>query len=773
MSSPQPQLMVALVTIVALVAGIVIGGLYFGALSKPSTITVQGSSTYTSTATATGQARTNASVSGITEASLPGLSLSWNQVEKLASILGAGRETQTPVYVPAVTVATPTFTFIPAYASGIAPLKGAETSTSQIAEVQQQLSELVMQPAEVTLPSGARLYYSGTNVQVSGVDEPDIVKTNGIHIFIARGQLVEIYRAYPAKELALLNTINIKKIVEGLAGKEYLALVTNNKTQIIAPIKRSVYIPGLFTKGDKVIVVATETRWPGPLQPRTWILVLDGSGKVVHYAVMDGYFYDARLSNETLVLVMSLGNIVRPILFLGPSRAIAPAPVLVGAPTVQTVVASIDLETWNASTISLVGATPSSLYMTPSGDIYVVLPGSIEELQKLASMSPEEAAKKLKELVMRRYYENSTILHLRVSKGAGLELVATGSVPGRIWKQWMLDVYNNTLRIVTESWEGGLRVSLYILDAETLKPIGMLRNIALNERVYAIRFIGDTLYLVTYRSIDPLFAIDLSNPAKPRVIGYVKSPGFDEYLHPVTKNLLIGVGREKGWVRLTLYQIMSNRSVAITERLYLKGYTWSPVLDTRRGHRAFTLDPLHGYILIPVRIWRCYSAQEGIAVVKLYTKKPDIRLVRVLPHRYPDRALFINDTIYSVSSTNPVERVKAFNAKTLKEIASAPKPLAATIAQITSNPENFQDKAVIIRGKSLLWKGLDYAPPVSKSDWVLDDSTGRIYVAAYSPYQCKGTAPPEGAEVEVVGIVKMSWTKHPYIVPVEVKIVRK
>ena len=99
--------------------------------------------------------------------------------------------------------------------------------------------------------------------------------------------------------------------------------------------------------------------------------------------------------------------------------------------------------------------------------------------------------------------------------------------------------------------------------------------------------------------------------------------------------------------------------------------------------------------------------------------------------------------------------------------------MAATIAQITSKPENFLDKAVIIRGKSLLWKGLDYAPPVSKSDWVLDDGTGRIYVAAYSPYQCKGTAPPEGVEVAVIGIVKMSWTKHPYIVPVEIKIVKK
>ncbi|BEP18691.1 hypothetical protein PYJP_20430 [Pyrofollis japonicus] len=752
------QTMVILLTVIALAAGMAIGGIYFGSLSKTSsntTVVVK----ETSFVTVPGG---QAVVETAAPSQLGEAASSWEDVMKLAKLLNE--------YSPKryITVVTPLTTVTSLTTQVEAIISPAETTADELQHGTQQLR---WGPVGVVETAEGRIYYSGTNVQVGGVDEPDIVKTNGTHIFVVRGPVIEVYKAYPPSGLALVETIDAKKIVEKLAGKEYIALVSNDTTEIVAEVHRDIYVGGIFAQDGKIIVVATEYRSPAPLQPRTWVVEL-GDGEVLHYVHVTGGFYDARLVNNTLTVVTSTGGIIRPILFSSTGKAVIPAPVVAGISPAETIVTCVDTDNWNMSSIAFVGARPSTIYVTASNDIYVLLPGSVKQLQELRSLGEKEAAEKLKELMMRQYYENTTILHLRIAKGLSIVLVSEGIVPGRVWKQWMIDVHGKTLRIVTEKWgPKGVTVSLYIFDAETLKPIGSLENIVVNERVHAVRFIGDTLYLVTFRNIDPLFAIDLSNPEKPKVIGFVESPGFDEYIHPLTDKLLVGVGREDSTVRITLYEIHSNRSVSIVERLYVKGYVWSPVLNPRNGHKAFTLDPIHGYILVPVQgRWGPSGMEAGIAVIRIDAKKPDIELLRILDHRFAERSLFIDDVIYSIAPNNPVERVKAFDAKNLREVKSAPKPVEAKISDIVENPEKYVSKTVIVKGKSLGWSGLDYPPPVSRSDWVLDDGTGKIYVSAFSPYPGSKIVVKKGVSVVVIGVVKIDPQGHPYIMPIEVRV---
>src|SRR5205807_2322356 len=118
-----------------------------------------------------------------------------------------------------------------------------------------------------------------------------------------------------------------------------------------------------------------------------------------------------------------------------------------------------------------------------------------------------------------------------------------------ILNQFSMDEYQGHFRIATtigEPWGGGSNPSvnnLYVLD-ESLKTVGSLENLAPGERIYSTRFLGKRAYMVTFRNVDPLFAIDLADPAKPAVLGQLKIPGYSDYLHPYDENHLIGFGKK-------------------------------------------------------------------------------------------------------------------------------------------------------------------------------------------------------------------------------------
>ncbi|KIL43478.1 hypothetical protein KP77_31840 [Jeotgalibacillus alimentarius] len=132
--------------------------------------------------------------------------------------------------------------------------------------------------------------------------------------------------------------------------------------------------------------------------------------------------------------------------------------------------------------------------------------------------------------------------------GLDVQFAAQGKVPGRVLNQFSMDEYNGYFRVATTdgsmwSEDQPSTNNLYILDSQ-MALTGSVEDLAPGERIYSARFMGDKAYIVTFRETDPLFVIDTVDPANPEVLGELKIPGFSSYLHPLGENHLIGFGTE-------------------------------------------------------------------------------------------------------------------------------------------------------------------------------------------------------------------------------------
>lgn len=181
----------------------------------------------------------------------------------------------------------------------------------------------------------------------------------------------------------------------------------------------------------------------------------------------------------------------------------------------------------------------------------------------------------------------NTVINSFSLDGTNIAFKATGEVKGRIINQYSLDQYEGNLRIAVTyfNYSNSKNVSsLYILD-ENLDIIGKLEDIANNEQIKSVRYMGKEAYVVTFRNTDPLFAIDLSDPKNPAVKGELKIPGYSAYLHPIGDNLLIGIGYEGdsqnadfNSVKVSLFDISDPTNLKELDKLvYLKAST--PVVN--------------------------------------------------------------------------------------------------------------------------------------------------------------------------------------------------
>ena len=187
----------------------------------------------------------------------------------------------------------------------------------------------------------------------------------------------------------------------------------------------------------------------------------------------------------------------------------------------------------------------------------------------------------------------------------------SGDVAGYLLSQWSLSEYKGVLRVVsTESpawWvgpgQGESESFLTTLRATggALVQAGRIGELGKGERVYAVRMIGDTGYVVTFRQIDPLYTLDLAIPERPRVLGELKIPGYSAYLHPVGEGLILGVGQdatEEGrptGTQLSLFDVSNLRSPTRLHTEHI-GLGWS---EAESDHHAFLYWPRTGLVVIP------------------------------------------------------------------------------------------------------------------------------------------------------------------------------
>jgi len=195
---------------------------------------------------------------------------------------------------------------------------------------------------------------------------------------------------------------------------------------------------------------------------------------------------------------------------------------------------------------------------------------------------------------------------VRVGIGDGLAVEAHGTVPGRPLNQFSLDEYDGHLRIATTVpvvSGGESENDLYTLDADSLDRVGSVQGMGENQQIYAVRYVEDTAYLVTFRRVDPFHVVDLSDPADPVEQGVLELPGFSSYLHPINDDHVLGIGQEDGRVKAVLFNVSEPTDPTIADsKVFDRG--WSRVSNS---HHAFTIDRRHGVFFLP-------AGEDGLVV---------------------------------------------------------------------------------------------------------------------------------------------------------------
>jgi uncharacterized secreted protein with C-terminal beta-propeller domain len=433
---------------------------------------------------------------------------------------------------------------------------------------------------EASTAGGDSVDYSSTNIQVAGVDEADVVKTDGEYIYLSRLDTVYIIKAYPAEEAELVAKIRLGSEVSDLfiAG-DTLVVFTPGYSRVYAMIgDAATYIP--MTQTTSVYLYDVSDR-ENPTLERTY--ESEGSyvatrmiGDFVYVVTQKGaWVYDGEVSlpaykDNNVTCSVSAQSIYY---YNGTDPYYAYT--TIASLNTRDMEFPIQTETFLLGSSSTVYCSAEYLYLTTAD------------------------------------YSETGIHKIRLDNGS-IEGIADGSVPGWILNQFSMDEHNGYFRIATtvgHAWGGvSSKNNVYVLD-QNMTIVGELEDLAPGEQIYSARFMGDRLYLVTFKKVDPLFVIDLSEPSEPRVLGKLKIPGYSDYLHPYDETHVIGVGKdavdsEEGnfaWyqgVKISLFDVSDVEHPVEVAKLNIgdRG-TDSPALS---DHRAFLFSRERNLLVLPI-----------------------------------------------------------------------------------------------------------------------------------------------------------------------------
>lgn len=225
-----------------------------------------------------------------------------------------------------------------------------------------------------------------------------------------------------------------------------------------------------------------------------------------------------------------------------------------------------------------------------------------------------------------------------------------GIVPGHLLNQFSLDEYKGNLRVAITiggrnqfRWQYGIDIEeendVYVLD-EKMQTIGKVTGLGKDEKIYSARFIGERGYLVTFKQVDPFFVLDLSNPRNPQVTGELKIPGFSSYLHPISENIILGIGREGSKVKMSLFDVSDPKNPTETSK-YMLDEHWSEIQNT---HHAFLQDSKHEIFFMP--------GNKG-GYVFSYTDN-ELKMEKAVSGFRARRAVYLDDYLYIIGDNKIV-----------------------------------------------------------------------------------------------------------------------
>lgn len=397
--------------------------------------------------------------------------------------------------------------------------------------------------------------YSTTNIQVAGVDEADVVKTDGLYIYQINDNRVVVTEVYGPENMEIIKIFTYEDDFmpsELYVDEQYLAVIGSNYyynrdvPKIMAPENGRMMYPTPNVMGTVKVIVYDISNKQNIRQVRE--AELEGGyltsrkiGSVI-YLLSNQYVNYYSAEDDTIDIPVPMyrdSSEGKPFQTVSYDDIryfpgfVEPNYLLIGTLDLSELQRPMDVATYLGSGQNIYAST---------GNLYIA--GTRYDW-------PEE----LKPDAPGRIY---TAVYKFALKNTGVEFVAQGEVPGTVLNQFSMDEHDGYFRIATTS--GGFwgntqsKNQLYILD-NAMQITGRLEDIAPGEQIYSVRFMGARGYMVTFETVDPLFVIDLSNPYSPNILGELKIPGYSNYLHPYDENHIIGFGKDAEVVRNMAYYL--------------------------------------------------------------------------------------------------------------------------------------------------------------------------------------------------------------------------
>ena len=500
----------------------------------------------------------------------------------------------------------------------LAAFRNGQKSQYRFAEDGMTTKSLAANPA----PAGqatATPEQSTTNNQVAGVDEADIVKNDGKYIYTISGHSLFIVAAYPAEQARVVSRTDFAQDDS---------------------------ISEMFIDNGKMVVMGTPgpSSNPGPYTdvnspPASFIKIFDvsdpGKPRLLRTVDYQGSYETSRMLDGDVHVVLT----TYPSYALGGIKDLKSTDVI---PKVR--------DTWEGQ--GAASYQPAAGYR----DIEVVDPGNFSSFLSVVSLSLADGSTSLNRRVIAGYSDNvfasraslyvasaqypyygdwapierdteKTAVYKFDFNGPSTKFAGAAEVPGTTLNQFSMDEAGGFFRIATTlgevSREGSNATNnVYVLSPD-MKMAGRLEGLARGEKIYSVRFMGARAYLVTFKKVDPLFVIDLSNPTEPRVLGELKTPGFSDYLHPYDETHVIGVGKnavdaapEEGgnfaWYQGLKLAIFDVSDVANPRQMHEVDIgdrgTDSLALN---DHKAFLFDREKNLLVLPVLLAELTAEQKA------------------------------------------------------------------------------------------------------------------------------------------------------------------
>ena len=481
------------------------------------------------------------------------------------------------------------------------------------------------QPAPAAAEGGATAGedFSATNNQEAGVDEPDVVKTDGSTVFaVARAgiQAIDVRGEQPKLlgTLALPGAFNAQLLIDGKR-----ALVTWTEAPMAydaqiapSPMPLPVYVP-------KTTLAEVDISDPAKM-------------KILATMTVDGTLVASRLTKSTARVVLS----TTPLALVEPVAG--PAPTAQAARVSRKRAAAwlprgtfrnLRKHTVRRRALSHCRATRHPKVFSGLDMLTVLTIDLSKGLQPVDSDSVMSAGDTVYASETALYVAtqrfmpaiwsgertdvsgtNTQIHKFDISDPDDTRYRGSGQVPGFLLGQFALSERAGVLRVAstlvppwsaTAPAQSESQVATLAERNDALVQLGRVGGLGKGERIYAVRFIDDTGYVVTFRQVDPLYTVDVSDPAAPKVVGELKVLGYSAYLHPAGKDLLIGIGQdatEEGFrsgAQVSLFDVSNPAAPARLQQRVIGSGSSIAEYD----HHAFLWWPATNLAVLPVSIY--------------------------------------------------------------------------------------------------------------------------------------------------------------------------